>query len=123
MRRLPAIIQAHFLGYDSVDDCEIRWEEESRYDTERRTDQNLWEALKGNDDCVDLAPDTFYTNTNLESLDVNFPDIKWHRLYDPKSDADAIFLNVAHMSQYISCSRKSIAIHELGMPMVWPTHR
>lgn len=75
MRRLPAIIQAHFLGYDSVDDCEIRWEEESRYDTERRTAQNLWEALKGNDDCVDLAPDTFYTNTNLESLDVNFSDI------------------------------------------------
>ena len=108
------MVEAHFLGYDSVDDCEIRWEEYTQFDTERKKAEKLWEALKGDDDCVDLAPDTFYTNTDLEWLDVNFPDIEWSGLYDPNSGADAIFFNAHHMNQYSSCSRKSVAIHELG---------
>ena len=47
--------EVHFLGYDSVDDCEIRWEEYTQYDTERVTAHNAWEGLIGDDDCVDLV--------------------------------------------------------------------
>ena len=55
------IVEAHFLGYDSVDDCEIRWDDHTKYDRERRAAQRAWEALKADDDCVDLEPDTWYT--------------------------------------------------------------
>lgn len=51
---VPNVAHAHELGRDSVDDCEIRWEEETRYDAARIAAHNAWEARKGSDNCVDL---------------------------------------------------------------------
>ena len=129
--------QAHFLGYDSVDDCEIRWEDETSYDTERIHAQEQWEALKNYDfiwsnvptetspdysytlrwdpdDCVDLAPDSFWTNADLEWKDANRSDVSWFGLYENEFGADDIHLNKYYLDTFTSCERKKVATHELG---------
>lgn len=40
-----SIVEAHSSGRSSVDDCEIRWEESTKYDTARIAAQDAWEAL------------------------------------------------------------------------------
>lgn len=111
---IAGIVEAHFLGYDSVDDCEIRWDDHTKYDTERIAAQNAWEALSGDDDCVDLEPDTWLTIEDLEWFDVNRPDLAWPGLYVPQPGSDNVNLNTPHMDTYSSCSRKFVTMHELG---------
>jgi hypothetical protein len=110
---VPGTADAHFLGYDSVDDCEIRWEDDTVFDTERQAAQNAWEALKG-DNCVDLAPDAWDTIADLEWQDSYRPDAPWAGRYQTGPGADEIILNSSHLSGYSQCQRKMVAIHELG---------
>ena len=110
---VPETADAHFLDNDSVDDCEIRWEDGTVFDTERRAAQDAWEALKG-DDCVDIAPDVSSTNADLEWKDVYRPDVSWAGRYEPELSADDILLNDFYMRTYTPCERKAVAMHELG---------
>lgn len=107
---------AHFISHDSVDGCEIRWEDETRYDTERQWAQARWEALKGSDNCVDLAPDAWNTSADLEWKDAYRSDVSWAGLYQAEFGADDIHLNRYYMekSWYTDCMRKWVAMHELG---------
>lgn len=113
---------AHFIDHDSVDDCEIRWEDETTYDEERQWAQARWEARKnrdvyGNwkeDDCVDLAPDAWFTNADLEWKDVDRSDVTWAGMYQAEFSADDILLNRAKLREYGECKRKNVAMHELG---------
>lgn len=111
---LAGTAEAHFLGFDSVDGCEIRWEDETTWDAERQAAQSAWEALKGGDDCVDLAPDAWNTNADLEWKDANRSDVTWVGLYESETSADDIHLNTFYLQSYGSCMRRNVAIHELG---------
>lgn len=108
------IVEAHFLGYDSVDDCEIRWKENTKYDIQRVAATEAWEDLKGDDNCVDLEPDTWNTYADLEWKDVNYYFELWAGLYQNEAGTDDILLNIHFMDQYDGCTRKSVAMHELG---------
>ena len=104
----------HFLGYDSVDDCEIRWDDDTAYDTERVTAINAWNALTGDDDCVEILEDTILTITDLIWTDQYRDDVPWIGLYVPRSIADLAILNEYHMDQHGACTRKYAAMHEQG---------
>ena len=66
-------IQAHFRIVDSVNDCEIRYQDKTQYDAAGSPCESKWETLKGSDNCVNLAPDTSDTSTDLVFKDVNKP--------------------------------------------------
>ena len=108
-------IQAHFQWYDSVDDCEIRYEDETQYDTARITGERKWEDLKGSDNCVNIAPDNNDTSTDLVLKDVNKPGATWAGYYNWWPVAkDRIRFNEHYMNSYGSCSKAFVAIHEWG---------
>jgi len=104
---------AHFLGHDAVDGCEIRWEDESRWDTERQAAQRAWESLRA-DACVDLLPDAWNTNADLQWKDTRRSDVGWIGLYSNQDNADDIFLNAHYMEMESECVRQHVAMHELG---------
>jgi hypothetical protein len=105
--------QAHDLGFDSVDGCQIRWEDETTYDTERQAAQSAWEALRG-DACVDLLPDAWDTVADLEWKNANRSDVAWAGSYEWEVGADDIHINTFYMQGYDACTRKNVAMHELG---------
>lgn len=45
----PGATFSHNLGTDSVDDCEIRWDDHTQYDTARHAAEQAWENLAGSD--------------------------------------------------------------------------
>lgn len=110
---LPGRSEAHDLGHDSVDGCEIRWEDETSWDTERQAAQSAWEALRG-DSCVDLKADAWDTVADLEWKDANRSDVTWAGLYEWELNADDIHLNSFYLQSYGSCMRRNVAMHELG---------
>ena len=112
-------IQAHFRIVDSVNDCEIRYEDKTQYDAARSPCESKWESLKGSDNCVNLAPDTSDTSdtsTDLVFKDMNKPGASWVGLYTWWPVAkDTIKFNEHWMNQYTSSCRKAfVGIHESG---------
>jgi hypothetical protein len=110
----PGTADAHRGPYDSVDDCEIRWEDHTRYDAERQAAQNAWEELKG-DNCVDLLPDAWHTVADLVWVDRDYPSASWAgRYYWGPVGAETLALNTFYMETYTPCQRRTVAMHELG---------
>lgn len=110
-------VQAHLLGFSSVDGCEIRWQESTQYDSARNAAQNGWEALKGSDNCVDIEPDVWWTVNDLSWFDTNRSDVTWagqYQYYSGAGVADKIYLNIFYMAGFSSCKKDSVAMHELG---------
>lgn len=108
--------QAHFQWYDSVNDCEIRYEDETKYDSERIIAESKWEALKGSDNCVNIAPDTSDTSTDLVYKDKNIENGSWIGLYTwwPVLK-DSIEFNEFYMDNISgTCQKANVAMHELG---------
>ena len=97
-----------------MDNCEIRWDDHTQYDTARHAAQQAWENLAGSDNCVDLEPDTWNTFADLDWRDVNRPDVDWAGLYEPRNGTDRIYLNEAALDYYTTCQQKGLAMHELG---------
>ena len=108
--------QAHFLWYDSVNDCEIRYDDRTKYDTARRTGERLWEDLKGSDDCVNVAPADANNSADVRLKDVNKPGAHWAGLYQWWPIAvDSIKFNESVMDSYQNdCVEANVAAHELG---------
>ncbi len=107
--------QAHYLGYNAVDDCEIRYKEWTKYDTERIAAEAAWEAINGADDCVSVEPDTATTMHDLKYEDVDYEDVTWAGLYYHSSiGADSVYFNDHYMENYNDCRKKFVAYHELG---------
>ena len=98
-----SVVSAHnFLGADSVDGCEIRWEDDTKYDTERVAAQDTWEALKGSDNCVDLEPDTWKTVADLQWKDVDKPNEIWVGQWSENplpTQTDSIEMNSHYLDQ------------------------
>ena len=109
-------VYGHFTDVDSVDDCEIRWEDNTRYDNARVLAASNWEGLKGSDDCVNIAEDTWYTAVGLEWKDTNNPWVAWAGLWTHgrPNVPDSITLNQHYMEDFDSCRRELVATHEMG---------
>jgi hypothetical protein len=106
---LPA--EAHFLGTDSVDGREIRFEDYvDNYDDARTAAINTWDALGR----INIAPDTSVTTTDLEWFDLDRGDTGWDGKYFPQSFADGIQLNEYYLRGYSTGKRRGVASHELG---------
>lgn len=107
---LPLTASAHFLGNDSVDGREIRWEDYTAYDDARNWAINQWDALGR----VNIAPDAWNTVTDLEWRDANRSDVTWDGRWIPRTGADAIELNSYYLRNYSDFKRRAVAAHEQG---------
>lgn len=105
--------QAHDLGHDAVDGCEIRNEDETSYDVERSTATIAWESLSGGS-CVQILGDTWDAVADLEWKDAYRSDVGWAGLYEYEPGADDIHLNGYYLNTYDQCKRNNVAMHELG---------
>ena len=75
------VLAHHFTGTDPVDGCEIRWEDETQYDTAREHAQDEWHSLRGDDDCVEILEDEWNTISDLEWLDIDDDSVIWAGRY------------------------------------------
>lgn len=107
---LPISVYAHFLGYDSVDGGEIRWEDYTIYNDAFTWANQKWDDLGQ----VNIAPDTWYVATDLEWLDVDRSDVTWDGRYYQNWGADHIELNKHYLKNYTTNKRRAVAVHELG---------
>lgn len=103
---------AHFLGYDSVDGDEIAYEDHTKWDDARVWARDRWNALGR----VDIFPDGFWTNSDIEFTDVNKSWVSWAGLYEYEwwDDTDEIYFNDYYMNGYDTVRRRFVAMHELG---------
>ena len=109
------VVLAHyFTGTDAVDGFEIRWEDETQYDTAREHAQDEWHSLRGDDDCVEILEDEWNTISDLEWLDIDDDSVIWAGKYFQVWGADHIKLNEYYMDQYGDCAKKNVTMHEMG---------
>lgn len=112
--------QAHNLGADSVDctipfDCEIRWEDYTRYDDARQFGIGQWNALGR----IDIAPDGPLTITDVEFIDWSDCGVTWDGFWDPRGASDAIGLNPCNVTSTRFPNQdppdpRAVMVHELG---------
>lgn len=101
---------AHNLGNDSVDDGEIRWEDSTKWDDERRNSLFDWDEPG----CVDFAPDNWRTVTDLEFRDYRDANTNTTGFWQPRFGADRIFMNDHWMDQNNWGQRHHNMLHEVG---------
>lgn len=106
----PLSAFAHFLGNDSVDGREIRWEDYTAYDDARGHAINTWDALGR----VNIAPDSATTIADLEWRDASRSDVSWDGMWSARSGADLIQLNSHYLRNYTTFKRRAVAAHEQG---------
>jgi len=114
----PPSAPAHDQGRDSVDctipfDCEIRWEDYSRFDNTRRYGIAQWNRLAR----VDIVPDVPLTVADLEFIDYSKCDVAWDGFWSPRRGADVIAFNpctVRSRKFYDPPDPRAVAVHELG---------
>lgn len=107
--------QAHHQGFDSVDGCEIRTEDETAHDVERRAAEAAWMELRGGDGCVRFRPDTASTIADIQWKDVYRTDVSWVGFHEYRPvQTDNILFNDFRIGPYDTCGRINIALHEVG---------
>lgn len=106
----PLSAFAHFLGNDSVDGREIRWEDYTAYDDARGHAINTWDALGR----VNIAPDSATTIADLEWRDASRSDVSWDGMWSARTGADLIQLNSYYLRNYTTFKRRAVAAHEQG---------
>lgn len=109
--------RAHDLRADSVDrtvltDPEIRWEDHTRFDAERRFAIGQWNRLGR----VDIVPDNAITVTDLEFVDVRRCDVTWDAFWDRRLGSDVVGFNPCNIRRdsVHRADPKAVAVHELG---------
>jgi len=110
--------EAHGLGNDSVDctvpfDCEIRWEDQTRYDGARRFAIGQWNRLGR----VDIVPDSAATIADLEFVDYKDCDARWDAFWSPRGVSDTIGFNPCSITSHKYSHRpdpNAVAVHEVG---------
>lgn len=107
---VPMTASGHyFLGYDSVDGGEVRWEDETQYD-----DARVWAMDRWRLGPIALLKDAWNTNADLEWKDGNYGATGWDGLYVNESGADDIRLNQYYFNTYSDFNKRSVATHEMG---------
>ena len=108
---IPASASAHFLGYDSVDGSEIRYEDYTQYDDARIWAINRWNALGE----IAIRPDAWNTITDLEFWDWNDCSASWVGIYvGQRPGAEQIYFNICYLKSADTSQRRNVALHELG---------
>jgi len=105
-----SVAQAHFLGYDSVDNGEIRWDGSTVYSSQWNAAISTWNGL----DPIDILPDTWWTYQDLTVDDVNRSDVTWTGQYTNSVGSDEIDLNRYYLDNDTSAQQQNTATHELG---------
>jgi len=107
----PLITFAHFLGYSAVDGREIRWEGSTKYNDAKNHSINIWNALRK----VTIAPDDWWTASDLILKDVNRCDVTWGAQYSHYAiGTDDIAYNICKMDAVNDFNKRKIAAHEMG---------
>lgn len=99
---------AHSLGYDSVNRGEIRWEDHTRYDAERRFGIREWNDLGS------VAIQRSRSDANLEFRDYRDCGDGVLGSWMWRSGPDWITFNVCTMNRISAFDRRGTAVHELG---------
>jgi len=107
---LANVAQAHFLGYSSVDDGEIRWGGSTTYSSQWNAGISTWNGL----DPIDILPDTWWTYEDLTVSDVNRSDVGWVGRYINSVGSDDIELNRYYLDNDTSAQKQNTTTHELG---------
>lgn len=101
---------AHSLGYSSVDDREIRYDESTKYNTELSNSLSQWNAVGS----VDYKVDTWYTYEDVHLNDTRRSDVSWVGLYSYGPGTDQIYFNTFYMDGFTWCRRTKTVLHEMG---------
>lgn len=104
------VASAHFLGYDSVDGGEIRYDEATKYNSELSNALYQWNAVGS----VDFKVDTWWTYEDVHLNDTSRSDVSWVGLYSNRSGTDQIYFNAYYLDGYTWCRRTKTVIHEMG---------
>ena len=99
---------AHSLGYDSTEGGEIRWEEYTRYDAERRFGTDKWNALGS------VTIQRSRSDATLEFRDYRECGDGILGRWVPRSGPDWITFNVCEMDKISAFDRRGTAVHEVG---------
>lgn len=105
-------------GNSSVDNKEIRWEDETKFDDARKWAHTAWNNKKYNLTTIKIAPDEWDTITDLEWRDENRSDVRWVGAWGGLPGADRIYLNKHFLDTGKKYGKKGwrrkAAAHELG---------
>jgi hypothetical protein len=104
------VASAHFLGEDSVDGNEIRYEDYSRWDDSHVNAEREWEGLVGG---VNIAPDSITTIADLELRDYSAND-GLCGYWDGRTGADLLRLNNSYYNGATTTNRRACTLHEWG---------
>jgi hypothetical protein len=106
---LPGSANAHFLGGNSVDAGEIRYDDHTKWDDSRNHGINQWNSLGS----VDMRPDNAWTYTDLDIGDYDENDGRCgYYTYEP--GADDVHLNTRYYNGYSDYVRRACTTHEFG---------
>ncbi|MGW3660772.1 matrixin family metalloprotease [Streptomyces sp. NPDC005151] len=101
-----------------MDDHEIRWEDDTKFDDARKWAHSAWYNSEYNLRAVKIAPDAWNTITDLEWEDTNRSDVKFLAAWQGRPGADRIMMNRYYLDdgkRYGATSwRRMTAAHELG---------
>jgi len=104
------IATAHFLGEDSVDGREIRYEDYTKWDDSRSWGEARWEELPGG---VTIAPDSAWVVADLEIRDYSAND-GYCGYWDGRTGADLLRLNDSYYNGASTTNRRACTLHEWG---------
>lgn len=103
-----------FLGYDSVDNGEIRYEDESKYSSADGGTIghaiDTWNALNP----INIKPDAWNTATDLTWRDYSNADTTTQAYYHTHIGSDHIHMNTAKLDNLSLFKKKAVAAHEQG---------
>jgi len=110
-----ALAGSHFMGDDSVDSGEIRYEDVTTYDGARTNAISVWNALGS----IDILPDDAGHICDLEIRDVNSPSYTWQGHWRTRVGADELRMNTYRLNLVTPSSERSETIrkvmaHEFG---------
>lgn len=104
------VATAHFLGEDSVDGSEIRYQDNTRWDDSRSTAESRWEALPGG---VNILPDSAATINDLDIGDYSAND-GLCGFWDGRTGEDHLRLNNSYYNGASTTNRRACTLHEFG---------
>jgi hypothetical protein len=118
---------AHDQRRDSVDcgltfvACQVRWEDQTRYDDARRFAIGQWNRLGK----VDIVPDSAVTVADLEFIDFNECGVTWDAFWSSRIGVDVIAFNPCSIrrTRLYPPDPRAVAVHELGHARALPIPR
>jgi predicted Zn-dependent protease len=106
----PALAARYLLGYDSVDGDEIRYEDDTKYNTAMNHAVDTWDY----EGCINIAYDVWNTVTDVTFKDDTNSSVSWTGLYTNTAGTDEIYFNTYYLDSDTTNQQKNTALHELG---------